>query len=302
VLLYDGVDAAFVGAAISNEEETRAVAWCIPSWTVIRQTRRVARWSLPLIVAVAPVHAQRNGFGAYFGCTDPPIHNIPYDGRFTFARLKYNGGPGNCYYRGEPSWAHGYGYTNGTAESNLLKITTEISALRPHLDATNVVAIDDPALFRYPVAFLVEAGYLTLDGKETAALRRYLLKGGFLIVDDSREDFQRGRSGWNNLEALFGLVLPGLHPIDMTPEHPIFHSFFDIASFDIVRQFYDRGPPVFRGIFVDNDPKKRLLVMINFNTDVSNYWEYSATGFRPIEESNDAYKLGVNYLIYALTH
>ena len=77
-----------------------------------------------------------------------------------------------------------------------MKITAEISSLRPHLDATNVVAIDDPQLFKYPVAFLVEAGYLTLNDKETAALRKYLLRGGFLIVDDSREDFQRGRSGW----------------------------------------------------------------------------------------------------------
>src|SRR5437016_6040474 len=99
---------------------------------------------------------QRGGrdIGSYFGCTDPPIANIPYDGRFTFVRLKYTGGPGQCYYRGEPSWAHGYGYTNnGTAESNLLKITREISTFRPHVDATNVIAIDDPRLFQYPVAF-----------------------------------------------------------------------------------------------------------------------------------------------------
>ena len=270
-----------------------------------RQLKRAALFSMGFVLVAAPSHAQRRdgGFGGYFGCTDPPTHNIPYDGRFTFARLKYNGGPGNCYYRGEPSWAHGYGYTeNGTAESNLLKITTEISTFRPHLDATNVVAIDDPALFKYPVSFLVEAGYLTLNEKEVAALRKYLLKGGFLIIDDSREDLQRGRSGWSNLETMFGLVLPGLHPIDMTLDHPIFHSFFDIPSFDIVRQFYDRGPPVFKGIFEDNDPKKRLLVMINFNTDISNYWEFSAMGFRPIDESNEAYKLGVNYLIYALTH
>jgi hypothetical protein len=173
----------------------------------------------------------------------------------------YAGAPGNCYYRGEPSWAHGYGYTeNGTAESNLLKITAEISTFRPHLGATNVIAIDDRALFRYPVAFLVEAGYLT---------------GGFLVIDDSRDDFQRGKSGWANLEVMFKLVLPDSRSIDMDPSHPIFHAFFDTPSFDIVRQYYDRGPPVFRGIFKDNDPKKRLMVMINFNTDVCNYWEYS---------------------------
>jgi len=270
-------------------------------------TRCAAPMTLALLVLspIAAGHAQRRaaGFGDYFGCADPPIHNIRYDGRFTFARLKYNGGPGGCYYRGEPSWAHGYGYTdNGPAESNLLKITAEISEFRPHVDATNVIAIDDPALFKYPVAFLVEGAYLTLTDKEAAALRKYLLKGGFLIIDDSREDFQRGKNGWANLAAMLKLVLPGLHPIDMDPSHPIFHSFFDIPSFGIVRQFYDQGPPIFRGIFADNDPKKRLMVMINFNTDVSNYWEYSAQGFRPIDESNEAYKLGVNYLIYALTH
>jgi hypothetical protein len=256
----------------------------------------------PLAGLARDAHAQRRGFGA-FGCTDPPTQNIPYDGRFTFVRLKYNGGPGNCYYRGEPSWAHGYGYTqNGTAESNLMKITAQISALRPHLDETNVIAIDDPALFRYPVAFLVEGAYLTLTAKEAAALRKYLLKGGFLIIDDSREDYQRGQRGWEQMAAMLSLVLPGLRPIDLQPTHPLFHSFFDIPSFGIVRQFYDQGPPIFRGIFADNDPNKRLMVVINFNTDISNYWEYSALGFRPIDESNEAYKLGVNYLIYALTH
>ncbi|MFI5230488.1 MAG: DUF4159 domain-containing protein [Gemmatimonadales bacterium] len=225
------------------------------------------------------------------------------DGRFVFARLMYSASAGSCYYRGEPSWAHGYGYVeNGPAELSLLKIANEVSLLRPHLDGTNVVAIDDPALFKYPVSYLVEAGYLTLTEKEATALRTYLLKGGFLIIDDSREDAQRGKAGWENLEAMLALVVPGLHPIDMEPSHPIFHSFFDIPSFDVVRQFYDRGPPVFRGVFRDNDPRKRLMIMINFNTDISNYWEYSAMGFRPVDESNEAYQLGVNYLLYALTH
>ena len=244
------------------------------------------------------------GFGSLTDCPDPPLmKNVPYDGQVTFVRLRYKGGPGNCYYRGEPSWAHGYGYTEkGTAEMNLMKIVSEISVLRPHTEATNVLAIDDPALFRYPVAFLVEAGYLTLSEKEVLALRKYLERGGFLIIDDAREDAFRGQSGWANMESMLQLVLPGLRPVDLDVSHPIFHAFFDIPSFDIVRQFYDQGPPVFRGIFEENDPKKRLMVMINFNTDISNFWEYSALGFRPMEESNEAYKLGVNYLFYSLTH
>jgi hypothetical protein len=271
-------------------------------------------WRLAVVVATAmalasTASAQAGGnrgfrFGGLTDCADPPVtKNVPYDGQFTFVRLKYKGAAGNCYYRGEPSWAHGYGYAEkGTAEMNLMKIISEISVLRPHVEATNVLAIDDPELFRYPVAFLVEAGYLTLSEKEVVALRKYLERGGFLIIDDAREDAFRGNSGWANMVSMLQLVLPGLRPMDLDVSHPIFHAFFDVPSFDIVRQFYDQGPPLFRGIFQDNDPKKRLMVLINFNTDVSNFWEYSALGFMPMEESNEAYELGVNYLFYALTH
>ena len=97
-------------------------------------------------------------------------------------------------------------------------------------------------------------------------------------------------------------MLPEARFIDLEPTHPIFHSFFEIDSFDIVPQMYDLGRPVFRGVFEDNDPNKRLLAMINFNTDISEYWEFSGTGLQPIAETNEAYKLGVNYIIYGLTH
>jgi hypothetical protein len=57
-----------------------------------------------------------------------------------------------------------------------------------------------------------------------------------------------------------------------------------------------------RGAYQNNDPKKRLMIMVNYNTDVSNFWEYSAQGFKPVTENNEAYKLGVNYFVYGLTH
>lgn len=229
---------------------------------------------------------------------DPDIQNIRYDGRFTFARLTYTSGPGGYYYRGLPAWAHGY----NLAEVNLMKIMREVTALRPHVDQTNAVALDDPELMKYPVAYMTEAGYWTMTDKEAAALREYLLKGGFVIFDDFRDDFYRGGGGWANFEAQMRRVLPDARFVDLDPSHPIFHSFFDIDNFDNLPQFYDRGRPVFRGIFENNDPKKRLMAMINFNTDVSNFWEFSATGWVPVEESNEGYKLGVNYVMYGLTH
>jgi hypothetical protein len=258
----------------------------------------VKRKSLGIFVAALLYVAVAGQRGFSELGSDPPTHNIPYDGRFTFTRLKYTGGPGSFYYRGLPSWAHGY----PDAETNLLKITADVSLFRPHLDGTNVVAIDDPLLFKYPVSYMTEAGYWVITDAEVLALRKYLLKGGFLILDDSRDGRFRGNLGWANIAANLERVLPGARFVDLTPAHAVYHSFFDISSFDIVQQYYDAGRPIFRAIFQDNDPNKRIMVMINFNTDVSNYWEFSAMGFRPVDESNKAYELGVDYIIYALTH
>jgi hypothetical protein len=88
----------------------------------------------------------------------------------------------------------------------------------------------------------------------------------------------------------------------MQPRDPIFHCFFEIDRLDNFPQAYNSGAPIFRGVYEDNDPGKRLMIIVNYNTDVSQYWEWSGRGLRPFDETNDAYKLGVNYLIYGLTH
>ena len=260
-----------------------------------RQNTALAIAAGLLCLTVIALAQGRRLFEAYG--RDPETNNIPYDGRFTFARLKYTTGPGGYYYRGLPAWAHGY----DTAERNLMKILNEVSYLAPHIEESNGLALDDPELCKYPVAYMTEAGFWTMTDKEAAAFRAYLLKGGFVIFDDFRGDF-RGGGGWSNFEANMRRVLPEGRFVDLDPSHPIFHSFFEIDSFNIIPQYYDLGRPIFRALFEENDPKKRMMAMVNFNTDVSNYWEFSATGFRPIDESNQAYKLGVNYIMYGMTH
>ena len=137
----------------------------------------------------------------------------------------------------------------------------------------------------------------------SAGLRGYLLKGGFIIFDDFRADGQfNSGGGWANFEENMRRALPELRLISIDPSAAIFHSFFEIDSFDIVPQSYDYGKPIFRGLYEDNDLNKRPMADVNYNTDVSDFWEFSATGFAPVEASNEAYKLGVNYVIYGLTH
>src|SRR5690348_1559568 len=183
----------------------------------------------------SPVARSTGGRHAYGRRADPDIHNIKYDGRFAFARLTYTTGPGGYYYRGLPAWAHGY----NLAESNLMRIMREVTGLRPHVDESNAFALDDPELLKYPVAYMTEAGFWTMTDHEAAGLRAYLLKGGFVIFDDFRDDFRS--PGWANFEMQMHRVLPDARFVDLAPSHPIFHSFFDIESFDQLPQFYDRG-------------------------------------------------------------
>jgi hypothetical protein len=182
-----------------------------------------------------------------------------------------------------------------------MRIMREVTLLDARIDDSAVVALDDPALTDWPVAYMTEAGYWTLNDREAEAFRAYLKKGGFVIFDDFRPP-PRGGGGWENFEANMQRVIPGARFVDLDPSHPIFHSFFEIDSFDILPQSYDRGQPAIRGLFEDNDPRKRLLAIANFNTDISDFWEFSATGVFPVTQSNEAYKLGVNYIMYALCH
>ena len=261
--------------------------------------RTVAAAALVVCAATAGL-AQR--LGTFYGAgREPPLHNGTYDGRFTFVRLKFETAPGGYWYRGMPAWAHGY----PTSEENLMQIMNEVTYLDPHIEELDVLSLDDPELFKYPVAYIIEPGWWTPTDTEAAALRTYIEKGGFVIVDDFKVrgwGGGMGGGGWENFEAQMKKVLPGARFPEMDISHPIFHSFFEIRTLENFPQAYNAGPAIFRGVFEDNDPSKRLEMIVNYNTDISQFWEWSGRGLRPIDDTNEAYKLGVNYVIYGLTH
>jgi uncharacterized protein DUF4159 len=246
--------------------------------------------------------AQRRFFDGEGYSRDPAIHNVPYDGQFTFVRIKYETAPGGYWAGGRPSWVHGY----PIAEEHLMKIMNDISYLRVRTDEANVLTLDDPEIFKYPVAYIIEVGWWTLTDREAAGLRAYIQKGGFVIVDDFKMLGWRGNDsgGWEPFEANMKRVLPGVQFFDMDPSHAIFHSFFEIDHriLDNFPQAYNSGRPIFKGVYENNDPSKRLVMIVNYNTDISQFWEWSGRGLRPVDETNEAYKLGVNYLIYGMTH
>jgi hypothetical protein len=211
--------------------------------------------------------------------------NVPYDGRFTFARIRYT-----VY------WHSGWEYDYPTMERHLMTMMREVTALRPHLTGSNIHTFDDPELLKYPIAYLSEPGYWIPSDAEAEGLRTYLGKGGFLIVDD----FRLGE--WRNFEVQILRALPGARIVHLDLSHPVFDSFFHITSLDMS---YPHNPGLkaeFLGIFEDNDPSRRLMVVINYNNDIGDYMEWSDAGWWPVDISNEAYKFAINYIVYGLTH
>jgi hypothetical protein len=244
-------------------------------------TRRtlVAALVLALATSAAVAWSQRFGRGVR---VEP---NVAYDGRFTFVRLRYNN-------PGPAGWAFDY----PAMERNFMTILTDLSSMDPHVRESNVLDMDDPELGRYPVAYLSEPGYWVPNQSEAEGLRRWLRKGGFLIVDDFF------LTQWANFERSMRLVLPEARIVRLDVTHPIFDSFFRIRTLEGMHHPSNRNARAeYLGIFEENDPDRRLMVIINYNNDIGDYMEWSGEGWYPIDMSNDAYKFATNYIIYGLT-
>jgi hypothetical protein len=241
-------------------------------------------------VTGATVASAQPGRRGSWGSTTPS-----YDGRFTFVRLRWDSGAGSAF-RGRrfgmsDAWSHDY----PRAEQNLTMLLKELTLIDAKNDGSLILTLDDPNIFKYPVVYMWEPGFWTMTDEEGARFREYLLKGGFAIFDD----FEGNK--WVNLESQMRRVLPEGRWVKLDKTHPIFDSFFRMETIDFPHPMYGILPTYF-GIYEQNDPSRRLLAIANLDNDVAEYWEFFGTGLFPVDPANEAYKLGINYMLYGLTH
>ena len=151
---------------------------------------------------------------------------------------------------------------------------------------------------------MVEVGAMDLNKDERTTVREYLLSGGFLVTDDFW-----GTWAWDGLMSEMALIFPDLPVVEISLTHPVFHTVHDIGALLQVPNValagtdrtheYDGYTPHVRGIF---DRDGRLMVLINWNTDLGDAWEWADQADYPLRYSNYAYKLGVNIVMYAMMH
>ena len=205
---------------------------------------------------------------------------------FVYARIRYHM---HQFYRMEVPWHHDYPYGDELFPS-FIKQRTNVDT---NHESYEIVDIDSKELFKYPFAYLCEPGYLNLLPEDVVNLKNYLDRGGFLLVDDFR-----GPAHFENLRWEMKKVYPDRDFVRLDVSHPIFHSFYDIDSLDMPPP-YGFNPVEFWALL---DPKGNIQMIINYNNDLSEVWEWLDKGQRSVHDSVTALELGTNYLIYSMTH
>ena len=259
---------------------------------LVASRRRWVRLAWVLVLAAVPLVVSVVS-GQSLGRLDAQwsAANPEYSGRFVFTRIRYGSSMGEWGFGGA-RWSHDY----PRADLHLPQIIEDMTAIDTHVGGSNVFDLDDPDPFKYPMAYISEPGFWTMsEAEERTACGTICLKGGFVIFDDFEAE------QWHNFEAQVRRALPEYRLIEVFVTHPIYHVFFDIKALDFPHPLVNVVPRYY-AIFEENNPHRRMMATVNYNNDVAEYWEWSDTGFLPVDFTNEAYKLGVNYIVYALTH
>jgi hypothetical protein len=224
--------------------------------------------------------------------------------QWTFVRIKYTAHfrPGSNYrfdYWGEP-WA----IDAPAAEQNLSRRLKSVTAIE--VGDPVVLTLEDPTLWQYPWIYFVEPGNLRLQEAEVPILREFLLRGGTATFDDFHGPYE-----WENLVRELQRVFPDRRIVDLPVSHPIYTCFYKIDAYPQIPGLgsFLSGRTWEKGGFVPHlravlDDRERPMVLINWNTDMGDGWEWSNAEEYPgyIRNTREAYRMGINEIVYALTH
>ena len=271
--------------------------------------RAIQKWlGLALVCSMvneAAAQSRRRGEPSFDRRNIPEWHLEPQFERdcFTFVRIKYRST------RDRSSYAWWTDYPD--ADLNLSWRLHQMTSMKVDPNG-KVIELLDKELFRYPFIFMSGVPAIVLDDDEIRALRRYLLSGGFLMVDDFW-----GEAHWQHFdEEVIQRVFPGREAVELQLEHPIFHCVFDLKEkpqipnvhhamrnrgSGVTWEVADGQTPHYRGIW---DDKGRLVMLMCHNTDLGDGWEEEGTDPYYFAEFSEpkAYPLGINIIVYALTH
>jgi hypothetical protein len=276
----------------------------------MRSLRRISALVLPLVLASGVVAFQDGGY-QWFQRQSPSYSSGSYGGgnqrsEFYWSRLRYTsrtdsygGGFGGYGYGYGASWARDY----PKADRQFLMAMKRLTRIQAR-PTEQVVDLDSDDIFNYPWVYAVQVANWTFTDAEAKRLREYLLKGGFLMVDDFH-----GTADWDRFMAGMRMVFPDRSVEDLNDNDEIFHVLYDIgARFQVPGEQYvvtgrtyekDGYVPKWRAI---RDDKGRIMVAICHNMHLGDAWEWADMPEYPERFASMAFRVGLDYIMYGMTH
>ena len=221
-------------------------------------------------------------------------------GEFAFARIMYDSphSPYNQWFGG--AWRVDY----PEADENFTEGIHDWASTNLRLFRPVQIKPTDHRLFDFPFAYIVEPGHMELTERDAAALREYLMRGGFLMLDDFHGEIE-----WQHAREQVRMILPEYEIKDLPLSHPIFHSYFDVDQVVQVPGVaalihgvtYEKGgvTPHYMGV---ENKDGRLMVFLTRNCDLGDAWEWINDPRYPAQYGLMAYKIGMNVIVYAMSH
>lgn len=276
-----------------------------------------------LVIATGVAVAQRGGRGGFggggfgggcIGAAEGELPEIPATGEFHFVRLEY---------RDLPSHSRGYGFSSRLGQGNGWWIVDWPDAdfhfsegvkrlTRIGTGAPEHFGLRDDKLYDHPWIYATQVGWWNLSDAETARLHEYLLRGGFLVVDDF---WSSDPGSWPVFESTMARAMPGHQITPLAESDAVLHVLYNIQDKD---RTWIPGSRHLRCVgdsvqlvqpagtspawFSISDDKDRMVVAVNYNTDVGDAWEFADSPRYPEQMTELAYRYGIDYIIYAMTH
>ncbi|WP_263417795.1 DUF4159 domain-containing protein [Terriglobus albidus] len=276
------------------------------------QLRRITHAGIALVL-LGVGYAQRgfqHNFHEYpsveYGRNVPLPSDWQKPGEWTFARLMFPGGPLDGYRgRFDGPWQEGLSLWT----QDYPKADRDFAASLRRLTRVDARSVEQPVnlengdeVYDYPWVYAVQVGEWGLTEKQGAKLRDYLLRGGFFMADDCH-----GSEEEAYFTRTMKMVFPERDLVDIPDNDPAFHVLFDlndriqVPGAEHLNTGYKKDGRVahWKGIY---DDKGRLMVAFSLNSDIGDSWEYYDSPWYPLKYSEMGIKLGVNYVIYGMTH
>jgi hypothetical protein len=255
-----------------------------------------------LLFGLTGLFAFQANFKQYTDEEDNPVPVPPNAFERTewaFARLKYPSGRYAGYWGGRGSWPTDF----PKADRQFVQGVSRLTRLHAR-SSEQIIDLDTEEIFNWPWVYAVEVGHWDLTDRQCKMIREYLLRGGFLMVDDFHGTYE-----WDVFAQSMNRIFPDRPIVELEDSDAIFHVIYDLdhrlqvpgLQYLYSHKIYEKDGtiPHWRAIYDDN---KRVMVAMTFNQDNGDAWEHADNPQYEMKYTSQAYRIGINYIVYSMTH